>query len=95
MRIKARPHINESALNNHLKVGLGYGGKQTAHGLRQLPLTAGQDVLDFPAEIIQRQMAHAIGDKIRMAYDKSQQLEERRMFMDTWSDALITHGLKV
>ena len=30
-----------------------------------------------------------------MAYDKSQQLEERRMFMDTWCDALITHGLKV
>ena len=94
-RNKARPHINESSLNNHLKVRLGYGGKQTAHGLRQLPLTAGQDVLDFPPDIIQRQMAHAIGDKIRMAYDKSQQLEERRMFMDAWSDALITHGLKV
>ncbi len=94
-RGRAKPHIDESALNQYLKVRLGYGGKQTAHGLRQLPLTAGQDVLDFPAEIIQRQMAHAVGDKIRQAYDKSQALKERRAFMDAWCDALVSHGLKV
>jgi len=63
--------------------------------LRQLVLTAGQDVLDFPAEIIQRRMAHAVGDKVRQAYDKSQALDERRAFMDAWCDALVSHGLKV
>ncbi len=94
-RGRTKPHIDESALNQHLKERLGYRGRQTAQGLRQLVLTAGQDVLDFPAEIIQRQMAHAVGDKVRQAYDKSQALKERRAFMDVWCDALVSHGLKV
>jgi len=46
-------------------------------------------------EVIQRQMAHAIGDKIRQAYDRSQMLEERRRFMVSWCDALLAQGLKV
>jgi len=94
-RGRARPYIDESALNQHLKVRLGYGGKQTAHGFRKLPATAGQDVLKFPYEVISRQMAHAVGDKVRRAYDKSQLLEERRTFMDAWCDALVSHGLEV
>ena len=94
-RGKTKPHIDESALNQHLKVRLGYKDRQTAHGFRKLPATAGQDVLKFPYEVISRQMAHAIGDKVRQAYDKSQLLEERRTFMDEWCDALVSHGLKV
>ena len=48
---------------------MGYGGLTTAHGFRHLALTAGQEVLKVDHEIIQRQMAHAVGDKIRQAYD--------------------------
>ena len=93
-RGKMKPHIDESALNQHLK-RLGYGGRQTAHGLRQLPATAGQDVLKTPYEIIQRQLAHAVGNKIRQAYDKSQMLEERRDFMNKWCGELLHLGLKI
>jgi len=45
-----------------------------------------------PAEVIQRQMAHAIEDKIRQAYDRSQMIEERRRFMVAWCDALLAQG---
>ena len=74
---------------------MGYKGAQTAHGLRRTALTAGQDVLGMPAEVIQRQMAHAVGDKVRQAYDDSSLLNERRKFMVAWSDALLSQGLIV
>ena len=72
---------------------MGYKGLTTAHGFRHLALTAGQEVLKVNHEIIQRQMAHTFGDKIRGSYDKSQMMEERRDFMIAWSDALLEQGL--
>ena len=64
------PHVHRDSLNNHLK-NMGYKGLTTAHGFRHLALTAGQEVLKVDHEIIQRQMAHIFGDKIRGSYDKS------------------------
>ncbi len=74
---------------------MGFKSVQTAHGLRRTALTVGQDVLGFSAETIQRQMAHAIGDKVRQTYDDSTLLDERRKFMVAWSDALLSQGLIV
>ena len=91
---RGTPHINPSSINQHF-IRMGYKGVQTAHGLRRTALTAGQDVLGFSAEIIQRQMAHAVGDKVRQAYDDSALLDERRKFMTAWCDALLSQGLKV
>ena len=93
-RGRKKPHIDESALNQLLK-RLGYGGRQTAHGLRQLVTIAGVDVLKFPYEIISRQLAHAQGNKIRQAYDRSTMLEERRDFMNKWCSELVHLGLKI
>ena len=50
-------------------------------------------MLKIDHEIIQRQMAHSFGDKIRGHYDKSQMLDERREFMIQWCDALVEQGL--
>ena len=86
------PHVHRDSLNNHLK-NMGYKGLTTAHGFRHLALTAGQEVLKVDHKIIQRQMAHTLGDKIRGSYDKSQMMEERRDFMVAWSDALLEQGL--
>jgi hypothetical protein len=74
---------------------MGYKSILRAHGIRSIPLTVGQEVLGFSAEIIQRQMAHAIGDKIRQAYDRAQMLDERRRFMVAWCDALLAQGLTI
>ncbi|QNJ17361.1 phage integrase domain protein [Synechococcus sp. A18-40] len=53
----------------------------------------GQEVLEFDSDIIQRQLAHAIWDKVRQAYDRSQFWEERKKFMIAWCDALSAEGL--
>lgn len=87
-------HMNPSSLNQHL-VRMGYKGVLNAHGIRAIPMTAGQEVLGFDAEIIQRQLSHSIGDKIRMAYDRSMMLDERRRFMVAWCNALIKQGMLV
>jgi integrase len=87
-------HLNPYSINQHF-IRMGYKSVLRAHGIRAIPLTAGQEVLGFSAEVIQRQMAHAIGDKIRQAYDRSQMLEERRRFMVAWCDALLAQGLTV
>jgi len=39
-------------------------------------------------------LAHAIGDKVRQAYDRSTLLNERREFMVSWSDYLLAQGLE-
>jgi len=87
-------HICPDAPNNHLK-RLGWKELLVAHGWRSVPLTAGQDNLNISYDIIQRQMGHLLGDRVRQAYDKSQMLDERRDFMNAWTTALATKGLKV
>ena len=93
-RSRGEGHLNPYSINQHF-IRMGYKSVLRAHGIRAIPLTAGQEVLGFSAEVIQRQMAHAIGDKIRQAYDRSQMLEERRRFMVAWCDALLAQGLTV
>ena len=88
------PHLDPESPNNLLKA-LGYRGVLRAHGWRSLPLTAGQEVLKAPHDIIQRQMGHLIGDKVRKAYDKSLMLEERREFLEQWCALLVKKGLKI
>jgi integrase len=88
------PHLQPEAPNNFLK-NLGYKDVLTAHGWRSVPLTVGQDVLKVSHEIIQRQMGHLIGDKVRKAYDYSLMLDERRSFMTEWSRLLVDQGLRI
>tara|TARA_S200000501_G_scaffold58634_1_gene49024 strand:- start:362 stop:1606 length:1245 start_codon:yes stop_codon:yes gene_type:complete len=91
-RGKKYPHICPDAPNKHLRE-LGYKDKLTAHGWRSVALTAGQDVFNFPHDIIQRQMGHEIGDKVRKAYDRSKCLEKRLKFLNAWCDSLSNMGL--
>ena len=93
-RGRTTTHINPYSINQHF-IRMGYKGVQTAHGLRRTALTAGQDVLGFSAETIQRQLSHAIGDKVRQTYDDSTLLKERTKFMVAWCDALLSQGLKI
>ena len=74
---------------------MGYKGFLVGYGVRAIPLTAGQEILGFSHEVIQRQMAHYVGDRVRQAYDRSQMMEESRKFMIAWCDALLAQGMKV
>ena len=64
--------MNPFSINQHF-IRIGYKGMRTAHRLRRTELTAGQDVLRLPAEVIQRQMAHAVGDKRSVRHTTIQQ----------------------
>ena len=88
------PHLDPESPNNLLKA-LGYRGVLRAHRWCSLPLTAGQEVLKAPHDIIHRQMRHLIGEKVREAYDKSLMLEERREFQEQWCVLLVKKGLKI
>ena len=84
--------MNPLSINAHL-IRMGYKGILVGHGVRSIPLTAGQEILGFSHEVIQRQMAHSVGDRVRQAYDRSQMMDERRKFMIAWCDALVEQGL--
>ena len=88
------PHLNPEAPNKFLS-NLGYKDVLTAHGWRSVPLTVGQERLKCSHEIIQRQMGHLIGDKVRKAYDNALMLEERKDFLERWCRLLVEAGLRL
>ena len=84
--------ISKASPNTHIK-RLGFGGKLTAHGIRATISTAATETLGFSKEIIQRQLAHAIGDETERSYFHEKFFQERREFLDAWGSALIELGL--
>ena len=86
------PHLDPSSPNNYLR-NIGYQNKMVAHGWRSIALTNGQEKLGANFEIIQRQMGHLVGDKVRQAYDHSRLLKERKGFLEKWGNLLVEHGL--
>ena len=94
LRQNRYPHLDPEAPNNYFK-RLGYKGRQTAHGWRRTILTAGQEVLKENSDIIQRQMCHLLGDKVRRAYDESLMLDERKRYLEKWCNLLVDLGLEI
>jgi len=64
---------------------MGYKGKMTGHGFRALAMTALREILDFPKDVIDLQLAHAKG-KVDAAYDRAKFLKERTAMMQRWAD---------
>lgn len=64
---------------------MGYKDRTTAHGFRALASTVLNEN-GFPADVIERQLAHGERNKIRAAYNHAQYLEQRREMMQWWSE---------
>ncbi|MEO1923972.1 MAG: integrase arm-type DNA-binding domain-containing protein [Nautiliaceae bacterium] len=67
------------------------GFKHTAHGFRASFATIcyeKQKEHGFSAEVIETQLAHAIGNKVTRAYMRSDFLEERRKLLEWWEEFL-------
>jgi integrase len=60
-------------------------GDITVHGFRSTFRDWAGNVSNFPRELIETALAHAIGDKAEQAYRRSDALEKRRKLMDAWS----------
>ena len=63
-----------------------------AHDWRSIALTNGQEKLGTNFEIIQRQMGHLVGDKVRKPYDHSRILKKKE-FLENWGILLVKQGL--
>ena len=68
---------------------MGYGNDDmTAHGFRAMARTIIAERLGVAPEVIEAQLAHAVGDALGRAYNRTQFLEQRRDMMARWADYL-------
>jgi len=93
----ARSHhrpMSEGALTAAIH-RMGYHGEMTWHGFRAVARTMLDEVegLEFPVDIIEHQLAHAVRDALGRAYNRTTKLPQRRKMMQTWADYL--DGLRV
>ncbi len=79
--------MSENTINAAL-IRLGYKDKHTAHGFRATARTILAEVLNYPIEVIEMQLAHAVKDANGRAYNRATYLEQRREMMQAWADYL-------
>lgn len=89
---RRRPNdcMTATTLNRCLEK-LGYLGKLSGHGFRGTASTALNE-LGFWPDVIEKQLAHSDGNKVRASYNHSQYLKDRKEMMQFWADYL--DGLK-
>ena len=63
---------------------VGYADRATAHGFRATFRTWATECTDATDRTKKLSTAHRIGDKIELAYDRSEVLEARRELMQRW-----------
>ncbi|HXX82883.1 MAG TPA: tyrosine-type recombinase/integrase [Casimicrobiaceae bacterium] len=63
----------------------GYKGRMCGHGFRHLASTTLNEA-GFRSDVIERQLAHSDGNKVRAAYNHAQHLPERKRMMQAWAD---------
>lgn len=85
-RTRDRP-MSENTVNAALR-RMGYDkATMTGHGFR----AAASSLLNeqgWPADVIERQLAHTERNKVRAAYNRAEHLPERRRMMAAWADYL-------
>jgi integrase len=57
----------------------------TVHGFRSSFRDWAAERTDFPSEVAEMALAHAIGDKVEAAYRRGDLFQKRRQLLDTWS----------
>ena len=77
--------ISAETINKALK-SLGFEGKQTGHGFRGLASTIMNDRSGVNPDVIERQLAHTVGNSVRRAYNHAQHMTERHALMQWWAD---------
>ena len=59
----------------------------TTHGFRDMASTRLNE-MDWPPDVIERQLAHVEGNSVRAAYNYTEYLAELRKMMVAWADYL-------
>jgi integrase len=81
--------LSNAALNAALR-NLGYDTRTeiTGHGFRAMARTLLAEELNFPAEVIEHQLAHSVPDALGTAYNRTKFLRQRKEMMQSWADYL-------
>lgn len=80
--------MSENTVRSALR-RLGYGNDDmTAHGFRATARTMIAERLGVLPEVIEAQLAHAVGDALGRAYNRTQFADQRRSMMQAWADYL-------
>lgn len=80
--------ISDSTINKRLKQYGFENGETTGHGFRATARTLLDEVLKFPIERIEQQLAHQVRDMHGRAYNRTRYLDERKKMMQVWSNYL-------
>lgn len=82
-------HRNDRAMSENAVLALlariGYKGTMTGHGWRSIGSTWANEA-GYPADAIERQLAHAPDDKVRAAYNRAEFMEPRRAMLQAFAD---------
>ncbi|MCG2583523.1 integrase arm-type DNA-binding domain-containing protein [Massilia sp. TS11] len=62
--------------------------EMSGHGFRAMARTILDEVLRFPVDRIEHQLAHAVRDPLGRAYNRATHIEDRRLMMQVWADYL-------
>jgi integrase len=60
-------------------------GEITTHGFRSSFRDWAGEITDFPREIVEAALAHAVGDATERAYRRGDALDKRRQLMEAWA----------
>lgn len=64
---------------------MGYKGRATVHGFRRTASTFLNECAKFRPDVIEMQLAHVEGNKVRGAYNAATYLKERRQMLEYWN----------
>lgn len=81
-----RKHVSISAITYMIEV-IGWKGRFSAHAARTTFSTYMHEIGERP-DLVERQLAHAVGNAVARAYNRSTQEELRRGMMQKWADWL-------
>ena len=79
--------IGEAAIGELYKRA-GFGGRHVPHGWRSTFSTVMNEARVFDRLLIDRALAHAPKDKVEAAYNRSEQLAQRRALFQDWADRI-------
>lgn len=82
-----RPLSDNGVLSALRRMGFGKD-EVTGHGFRATARTIAAERLGIAPEVIEAQLAHAVGDALGRAYNRTQFLAQRREMMTKWADYL-------
>ena len=81
--------MSEAAMNAaYRRLGIDTKTELTPHGWRAVARTLLQERLEYPAEVIEQQLAHAVPDVLGRAYNRTRFADQRREMMQAWADYL-------